>query len=586
MRLLVQKNGQDSNLYIIKSIRKGDKTSTVIVQKCGKLSELKKVYEDPIEHFKQVAKQLTKEEKDNKEEFIVKFNTTKKIKPGEKLLFSGGYLFLKKIYYDLNLHRICKDIVSNKKVEYDLNNILETLVYSRIINPNSKLSTYQIAKNYIEKPNFELHDIYRSLDVLAEHLDYIQAALYKQSLNVIDRNTTVLYYDCTNYFFEIEKEDNIRTYGMSKEHKPNPIVQMGLFIDGNGIPLGFSIFKGSQNEQISLKPLEETIIRDFNLSQFIICTDAGLSSFSNKYFNSINNRAFITTQSIKKLKDYLKKWALNDNDWKSTNKKINKIADFDFYNSMYDDKELNKTILYKSTWIYDEGSVSSTNKKLKDKIEQKLIITFSQVYKEYQQTIRNKQIDRAIKIMNNPNQYNKTSVTDCKRFIKNIKFTKEGEIATNHKLELDIDAIAEESKYDGFYCVATTLDEPDLEIVKINHNRWKIEESFRLLKTDFRARPVYLTRENRIKAHFLTCFISLLIYRILEYKLEHNFTPTQIRDTLKNFNFFSIKSMGYTPAFERNELTDKLQELTGIQADFEAITNRGMRKIITKVKNG
>ena len=317
MRLKISKSKNASSLYVIKSTYENGKHSSKIVEKLGTYTELQEKLngEDPIEWAKAYIEELNKKEKENTREVTLTYSPETLIKKDEQHTFNGGYLFLQKIYHELELHEVCKEITKKYKFTFDLNSILSRLVYSRIIFPSSKLSTYQLAEKFLEQPKFELQHIYRALEILAKEMDFIQASLYKNSLNISKRNTGILYYDCTNYFFEIEQDDGLKQYGVSKEHRPNPIVQMGLFMDGDGIPLAFNINSGNTNEQVTMVPLEKKILSDFELSKFIVCTDAGLASKENREFNNVKNRAFITTQSIKKLKKHLKEWALSTEGW-------------------------------------------------------------------------------------------------------------------------------------------------------------------------------------------------------------------------------------------------------------------------------
>lgn len=576
MRISIKNSGNDKQVYIVDSFRSNGKIITKTIMKCGKLSELKKKYEDPISYFTNVAKQMTFEKQASSQKYLnVCFDLTKEVPNDNQTSFNVGYLFLQKLYYQLKLDKICDEIKENSNVQYDLNKILKDLVFSRILYPSSKLSTFDCSKNYLEQPNYELHDLYRALDLLSNNIEYIQSKLYKNSNSICNRDTSVLYYDCTNYYFELEKQDGFRNYGISKEHRPNPIVQMGLFMDANGIPLAFNINPGNTSEQITPIPTEKFIEKDFNLSKFIYCSDAGLGSYNNKWFNSKKNRGFIVTQSLRKIKGYLKDWALSDNDW-NDKKTISSLSP--------DSSE----ILYKSRPVKESGFIKDDeNNKLETEIVQNLIVTYSPLYAKYQKTIRDEQINRAIKIINSPSSFDKYSANDCKRFIQNIAFNnKTGEII-NKNLILNTSLIEEESMYDGFYAIMTNLDDDPKEIVRINHNRWKIEQSFRIMKTDFKARPVFLQKENRIKAHFLTCFISLLIFRILEQKIntdKNHFSSTEIIDSLKNMNLFKLNTDGFASNYTKSRIHDCIYNKLELNLNKIAFTNNSIKKLINSSK--
>lgn len=571
MRLKVSKSKNAASLYVIKSVYNPETQSNTskIVEKLGTEAELKEKLngQDPYEWAKEYITKLNALEKKENLEVIAKFSQSKKIPKDKQVHFNGGYLFLQDIYYELGLDKICKAISKKYKFSYDLNAILSRLIYTRILYPSSKLSSFKASTKFIEQPKFEIQQVYRALEIIAKESDFIEAQVYKNSLNLAKRNTKILYYDCTNYFFEIEKADGIKQYGLSKEHRPNPIVQMGLFMDGDGIPLAFSLFNGNENEQPSLKPIEQRIISDFDLSQFIVCTDAGLASNTNRLFNNRNGRTFIVTQSLKKLKKHLKDWATDPNDWflPGSKKSINL--------DKIDDSSNNRAVYFKERWINENG------------LEQRLIVTYSPKHKAYQESVRLRQITRAKKLVQNPSKINTKKQNDPKRFITETRCTNEGEIAEKQLLSINQDIIANEERFDGFYSVCTNLDGDANKIIEINQRRWEIEETFRILKTEFKARPIYLSRDDRIQAHFTTCFLSLLIYRLLEKKLGDKYTTCEIVDTLKDMSFMKLKGDGYIPVYTRTDLTDDLHEQFGFHTDTQIVNEKNMKNIIKHTKH-
>ena len=571
MRLKVSKSKNAASLYVIKSVynSKTQSNSSKIVEKLGTEAELREKLDgqDPYEWAKKYIEELNKKEKEDKREVLVKHSPVKIINKDDQRSFNGGYLFLQKVYHELGLHKICNKISQKYKFDFDLNSILSRLTYSRVIFPSSKLATYHLSKRFIEQPNFDLHQIYRALEVIAKETDFIQSSLYNNSLKISKRNTGVLYYDCTNYFFEIEQEDGLKQYGPSKDHKPNPIVQMGLFMDGDGVPLAFSINKGNTNEQLTLKPLEEKILSDFELSKFVVCTDAGLASLDNRKFNNKDERAFITTQSIKKLKKHLKDWALDKNGWQL----FNDVKTYDI--SKLDHEADKDKIFYKERWIKESG------------LEQKLIVTYSVKYRDYQRKIRNSQIERAQNVIDtNPNKIKKHNQNDYKRFIQKTSITPDGELAQKEIYGINSELISKEESFDGFYAVCTNLEDDASEIIKANHRRWEIEECFRIMKSEFKSRPVFLSRDDRIQAHFTTCFISLITYRLLEKKLEEKFTCNEIISGLKDMNFYEIKGEGYIPTYTRTDYTDALHEAFGFRTDYQIVNTSQMKKIFKATK--
>ena len=575
VRLNKVKSKNAVSYYIIRSVRRDGKNSSEIVKKLGTEKSIKETYgvEDVDGWAKEQLRIMNEEEIASDHKVLIPLSTDKVVDADVRLAFNAGYLFLQQIYYQLGLPSICKKIKKENSFEYDLDNILSRLVYGRILFPSSKLSCYEQSQELIEEPKFELHQVYRALTTLSENSDMIQAELYKRSKKLVKRNTGVLYYDCTNYFFEMERESGLKQYGPSKEHRPNPIVQMGLFMDKSGIPLAFCINPGNQNEQLSLKPLEQQIMRDFELSKFVVCTDAGLSSDANRKFNNYGERSFITTQSIKKLKADLKDWCLDPKGWELEGSK-----------KKYDISELENTQENRKKIFYKQKLIEGYDEERDIAFDQTIIVTYSLKYKEYQQTVRNRQIERARKLIEKPSSADKHSQNDAKRFIKKTPFTSDGEIASNAMHEIDEAAIAEEARYDGFYAVCTNLDDDPADIAKINHDRWEIEESFRIMKSEFEARPVYLQRDDRIEAHFLTCFMALMIYRILEKKLGDKYTCEEIIKTLREMSMRKVGEHGYIPSYTRTQLTDSLHENAGFRTDYELITPKSMAGIIRRTK--
>lgn len=568
MKLTCSKSKNSCTYYVQKSVRIGNRTTTKPVERLGSIEEIKARCgdQDPIEWAKEYTKKLTLAEKEAKKGILLKLSSSLLIDKNVRNSCNAGYLFLQDIYYSLGLDKICKSISEKYKFDYDLNDILSMLVYSRIIAPGSKLSSLESAQRFLEQPKCELHQIYRALEVIAKENDFFQSELYKNSQNVINRNKEVLYYDCTNYYFEIEAEDDFRKYGVSKEHRPNPIVQMGLFMDADGIPLAFSVFDGNQNEQPSMSPLEQKIIKDFDASDFIVCTDAGLSSTANRKFNSIQGRGYVTTQSIKKLKGFLQDFCLDDDGWylPGSSKKY-RLSELD------EEADYDK-VFYKDRWINE------------DHLEQHLIVTYSIKYHNYQRTIRDCQVERAKKFVESPSKLTKNRANDPKRFIEQGHCTLDGEAASKTITSLNQAQIDNEEKYDGLYAVCTNLEYDVAGIIKINQKRWEIEECFRIMKTEFKARPIYLSRKDRITAHFTTCFTALVIYRILEQKLKEKYTCEELIDAIRSMDMMIAPGEGYIPTYTRTDITDALHDAFGFRTDYQITSQKNMRKILNQTK--
>lgn len=571
IRTTSTKNGR--LFYVIKTYydSKG-KEHSITVEKLGNENAIREKYDcDPDVWAKEYVKKLNEQEKLDNAEVQLSFSPVSRLSKNHQYKFNIGYLFLQSLYYQLGLDKICNAISKEYRFDYDLNNILSRLIYGRIIQPCSKIATLRFASSLLEQPVFSEQHIYRSLDVLAEKFDYIQEKLYTNSFALGKRKSGVVYYDCTNFFFEIEEadENGLRQYGKGKENRPLPIVEMGMLIDSEGIPLSICIHPGNTNEQVTLKPLEQKIISDFHMSKFIVCTDAGLASKSNRKFNDIQDRAFVVTQSIKKLKADLKEWALDTKGWMIYGKNSNKKYSIEKLNPETD----TDIIFYKERWV-DQGS-----------FEEKLIVTYSLKYCLYQRKVRNKQIDRAQRAISQGSaKVRKKRQNDFMRFIDRVSVTDEGEVADKDKYYLNCDRIAEEERYDGYYAVVSNLDDDVCDIININRNRWKIEECFRIMKTEFKSRPAYVTLDEHIKAHFLTCFLALVVYRYLEKKLDYQYTCDQLIETLQDMEVRELVGEGYLPAYTRTEITDALHDAFGFRTDLQIITKPMAKKILKDTK--
>lgn len=568
MRVSTTKSKYSESFYITKSyINNQGKSTSKIIRKLGTLNELSdKLNTDRdgvMAWAKEQARLETEKYKNDNENktVLIPFHSSRRLEYHKQKFFEGGYLFLQTVYYDLRLDHVCRKIKRNYKFEYDLNAILSDLVYTRILEPSSKRSSFKAASKFLEPPSYELHDVYRALSVLASECDLIQSEVYKNSFFLGKRNDHILYYDCTNFYFEIEQEDGDKKYGKSKEHRPNPIIQMGLFVDGDGLPLAFSLFPGNQNEQTSLKPLEKKVLQQFGCEKFIYCSDAGLGSENNRVYNHMGKRAFIVTQSIKKLPAEEREWALKPTGFK----RVSNDEPVDITNLTEKDKN---SLFYK-----DEPYTTK-------KLHQRLIITYSPKYAAYQKNIRSKQVERAKNMVASGKlKKQRKNPNDPARFVGKDAVTKDGEIA-EICYYLDEKKIEEEEKYDGLYAVCTDLLDDEVgDILKVSEGRWQIEDCFRTMKTDFSARPVNVRREDRIKAHFLTCFLALLVYRLLKKRLKEQYTCEEILDTLEGMNFADIEEQGYIPLYSRETITDDLHEVCGFRTDYQFISKRKMKAI-------
>lgn len=587
MKLTISKSKNATLYYVQKSYRtESGRSSTRTVERLGTMEEVEARFgkENTMEAVKNYIAELTKSDKELRRDIVVKYSQNALLRPNERRCYNGGYLFLQKVYHELGIDKICKKIEKSHKNEYDLDSVLSMLLYTRILYPGSKLSSLEDSRKFIEQPKAGIHHVYRALSLLAEESDNIQAAVYKNSLRLGKRNDKVVYYDCTNYYFETEEESGLRQYGHSKESRPNPIVQMGLFTDMDGIPLAFCINPGNTAETVTLKPLETKLKDNFGLSKVVVCTDGGLSSYENRRNDSTTERSFITVQSLKKLEGYLQGWATDTKGWRKVgfggenDKTGSSGIEYDL--SEIDPAEYSDCLFYRERWI-------KVGKKGRE-LEQRLIVTFSFKYRDYLRHTRERQVERAESILNRgtAGKYRK-SQNDPKRFIRQESCTADGELAQYSNYSLNQEMIDQESRFDGFYGICTDLEDNASSIIRINGGRWIIEDCFRITKTDFEARPVYLQRDDRIKAHFLTCFLALILYKYLAKKINRagkRFTPDKIIETLQDMNFVCIEGEGYIPTYTRTDLTNHLHGSAGFRTDTQIVSRQRMKTIIAESK--
>lgn len=595
VQLSISKSKNSKSFYITKSFRdpKTKKCTSKVVKRLGTEAELRaKLGEgaDIAEWGRGLARRMTAEERAGRLPVTLELNPAKETARGERRLFSGGGVFVDAACSKLGLREICKEIQGRRKFDFDLPAITQALVAGRVIEPASKRATCEFAKGCVGCEPFKAHQVYRALEVLAKECDLIQERLYKNSKRALGRRDKILYYDCTNFFFEIGEEDDFRRYGASKEHRPNPIVQMGLFMDADGMPLAFDVFPGNRSEQTSMTPLEEKIVGEFGCAKFVACTDAGLSSLANRRFNSRGQRQFVTTQSVRKLKGHLKAWALDPAGWRARG--AEGVFDLAEVCATYDAADADKGIrnrlrglvFYKTRMAKEKDAESQGGF-----FEQRLVVTFSLKHRDHQRKVRQGQLDRALEaIGRDAGRLDRKGANDFRRLCKRQALTGDGEVARSVVWSIDEAKVAEEGRYDGFYALATSLaDEDDVEgVLQVNAQRWQIEECFRIMKDEMRARPVYLSREDRIRAHFLICFIALLAYRVIEREVGGARTCDEVIDALRDIRFLEIRGVGWVPAFTRTELTDALCRAFSIDVNTEIVPNKRMRKILKEIRKG
>lgn len=610
MKLYYDKRLKDPTYYIQQGFRNGKKTTTKNIKRLGKHSELLLITDNPLEYAKNEVKKMNEEYRSGRSEFIVTMDFNERIPSTDSPCSNStslniGYLYLKDIYAKLNLSDFFKSVSSDRKITYDCNKICQFLTYARILDPASKYGTYDKLDTYYEKPQVEYQHMIRFLDILDRNSDQYLKHLFANSENIVKRDTSVMYYDCTNYFFETEKPDEeivdevtgeiifgLRQFGISKENKTSPIVEMGLIMDSRGIPISMCIHPGNTNEQLTAVPLEKEVIKITGNKKFIYCADAGLGSYNIRKFNDMGGRAYIVTQSVKKLGQEIKDIVFNDSNYRLlSNDDAITLKEMRTFNK----KDANNLSLYNDfaykvipantamdTGLYEEKVYKNgRTKKVKAKgtLHQYIIVTFSRKMMEYQRTIRERQLERAKKLLRlkDPEKIKK-GPNDIRRFLKNTS-------SDTANYVLDMDKIHEEEKYDGFYAVATNLDDSAKDILAVAQNRYKIEDCFRIMKTNFDARPVFLRKPERIRAHFLICYTALLIYRLMECKLDDNLThvtTSNLIKTLRNMNVVNMDDMYYKSIYSGSQALDALERCFELQLNRKYYRPSDLNKIVKK----
>lgn len=604
MRLSFSRPQRPHTIYVLQSFRdETGKSTTRRVETLGSEEEIEQKYgcADGLEWAKAYVARLNEEEKIGKEKIKVELSPAERIAHGDQVSYDCGDLLLLPLYNKLGLPAMCERIVAGTKVKYNLNEILGTLVMLRLLYPCSKLSSYGISKKHLRKTTFALEDMYRALSLLSSHIDDIQAAVWENSQKIVKRNTRVVYYDCTNYYFEIEDNDpigidprhpnrpeGVRRRGKSKEHRPNPIVQMGLLMDGDGIPLSFIIFPGNESEQPSLQKIEEMVANKFVLNEFIISTDAGLSSEDNRRYNMTEGRDYIAVQSLPKLSKADQKMALSPQGWRIAfrDSKLGPICpndpERDIFNLDEVDLEAERNTKFYKEIIIDK-CVGGRKKTARP---ERVIVTYCHDFALYLRHKRQERIASAEKIIRNKQVKSRQSQQDPRQYVSTMYITQDGEVAENISMSLDTKAIENEARFDGYYAYGTSLDDDAIDVLRARSFHHEIEHLFRTTKTFLDARPVYLQRSDRIRSHFLICFLSMVILKILQKQLDMpELSIDQLIKTIRDFKLGYIRGAGYIPLFERNQLTDKLQETVGICIDTQIVKSKTLNKLYRDVLN-
>lgn len=574
--------GKDPHFYILQGFRKKEGgTSSKLYMNLGTASEIKEKYgcADAEVWARQKLKEINDSIKEDKASVTVSYNPNKKIEAGQWRTVHCGHMVLLPLYNKLGMVGFSAEVTARHRFKFDFADIMCKLVMCRILFPDSKRATRECLTDFVDAPDFSLDDIYNFLGVLAKEITPLQKSLYEATKKELSRRTGVIYYDCTNYYFEIEREDSLRRYGRSKEHRPNPIVQMGMFMDADGLPLAFCINPGNTSEQQTLQPLEEILANEFDLSEFVVCTDAGLASINNRQYNTAEGRNYIVTQSIPGLPKLMKEWALEKTGWRRLGDKEDRTYDI----SDIDLEAEKENLYYRDRWFREDRS------NVKD-YEERLIVTFSPKYALYQRQLRAQHIEKALGMIENKSEKSRQTQQDPRRLIATTYCTADGEVAEKSVMGLDLEAIEREKAMDGLNCVATRLEDSVGEILHVNGFRYEIEHLFRVTKTEFDARPVYLRREDRIRAHFAICFVALLLLKAFQKQIneglaeERQYSTEQIINALAGMDYNVVRGTGYVPAYSATRLRSRCCEVSNVQIDTQIVVNRKMRQYIKMLK--
>lgn len=596
MNLSITRTKSATSLYVAQSVREGKVVHRKIIEKLGTTTAIMSKYglaseEEAINWAKQYISKMNDEKRTEQAEIKIAVHPNRVLNLQSDSRVQLGYLVLQKLYHTLGLNLICDTIKKKYKIKYDLDHIVQSLIYARIIDPASKLRTSEDVSRYYKWSSLQPHQVYRSLSLLAKESDYIQSQLFLNSQKVMDRDTTILYFDCSNFYCETEQSSGYRQYGVSKEHRPNPIVEFGLFMDTNGYPLAFCVDKGNTSETKMMIPLEEKIINKWKVDDFIVCTDAAMAIAENKKFNTKGERHFVTSQPIKKISDTYQEWALNPDGWRKyiqfrdedtdeeqKEKQVEKENARTYNINEIDESAEYNTIFYKKIGFNQNIRENGVN----IAIEQTLYVTYSVKYKEYQRNIRKEQIEHAQKYLQNKRDPGARNSRDYKRFISKEHCTDEGEVAQNQILSLNNELIENEEKFDGFYGISADRELGINIVFSVLHNKWEIEESFRIMKTDFRTRPIFLSRDDRIKAHIMTCFLSLFVYRMLEKKyMRERYTSNEIITALRDLDAVKVgNSDGLITAFKYSYCMQSMLITTHVPLNYEYLSQQKLDQIV------
>ena len=537
---------------------------TKTIQTLGYVDELSKEYDDPIAHFEKIVAEMNEEQKKNDSIATININLKEQLSKNTSNKKNFGYAAASKIYHELEIDKFLVNRQRHLNIDFSLNNVMKLMVFSRLLYPCSKKKTFENKDLFFENSDFSIDDVYRALTLMNKHRDAIQLFIYDHIKEQYGRNTEIVYYDVTNYYFEIDEPDELRRKGVSKEHRPDPIVQMGLLMDTFGMPIAYKLFKGNDNDCTTLLPVLKEIRKDFNLGRIIVVADKGLNTGENIYYNLKRGNGYVFSQSVRRANKELKAYVLKDNGY-----------------TWYGDEYKKKSRINPR-----EIEVMENGEKVKKTIEEKQVIFYSKDYDKRAKAEREPALQKARELIKDPSKFKQSNSYGAAKYVKNINFDKEtGEIITTKGiLSFDDKKLKEEEMLDGYYAIVSSeLQLSDDRIIDIYRGLWKIEESFKITKSDLEARPVYLSREDRIQAHFLICFIALVIARILQHRVENQYCVSRILESLGNV-CCSLTEENYYKFEHRDDVTDAIGNALGIDFTRKYMTFGEIKKNLGDVK--
>lgn len=570
LRQMKNKKTGRTYLSIVHSYRDKEtkKTRSKTIQSLGYLDELEKEYADPISHFKEEIKIMNQEQHGEQKAITLNMDKNQRLQKDVTNRKNLGYAVLSKIYHELGIHSFLRNRQRHTKSDFDANSIMKLLTYGRLLYPASKKHTYENKDVFFDKTHFSLDDVYRCLSFLNKHKEELQRWIHKCIQEQYGRNTSLVYYDVTNYYFEIDEQDDVRRKGVSKEHRPDPIIQMGLFMDTDGIPITYGLHPGNMLDKQTFIPMLREIQKNFDLGRTIVVADKGMTTGDNIWYTLSAKNGYILSYSIRGANRKFKEYVLNQNG----------------YRSVGEDFKIKSRLEPREIYVTNRNG-----KKIKKQVDEKQVIFYSGKYARKAKADRAEALQKARDLVDNPSKYNKATTYGAARYVKNLKYDKKtGEILKDSRQALlfDEEKLRKEEELDGYYAIITSeYKESDEKIIDLYRGLWKIEESFKITKSDINSRPVYLSRQEHIESHFLTCFVSLVIARLVEKRLKGKYPVKSILESLRKASCSHLQENYYVLDTFDDVLQGVKKEM-GIDLGQKYMSLKEIKKVLGETKTG